>query len=580
MAPDRGDGPDVKGELGVTVGFVLLAHTALARSGQVARHLATAGAPVVIHIDKRTSQDEFHALVDQVSDLTNVHFAPRIACDWGAWSLVDATRVAARQLLMLFPDIGHVALISGSCLPIKPVEDLCAHLQAHPDTDFIESVTIEEVPWAKDGLGVERFTLSFPFAWKRQKRLFDLWVGLQRRLEIRRPIPSELRPHMGSQWWCLTRQTLNAILDDPDRERVDAYFKNVWIPDESYFATLARRHSKKIESRSLTLSKFDFRGNPHVFYDDHLNLLRQSSAFFARKVWPGARRLYGAFLGTDLRQSAPQSAPPASQIDRLFSDAIVRRTRGRPGLLMAGRFPRKGFENELTASPYAVFHGVGDVYQNFPAWSESVLGLRTHGHLFGPDRAEFAEAGDGYVGGLSDNATLRDYNPHAFLTNLIWNTRGEHQAFLYSPRDNVEICDVLARDPNAYVFAISGAWAIPLLAKGHLAQDIRKEAATLQEREAALLARLKERQSRSRLRVWTLAEVLENPYGPLKTMLDDLSMTGARTLSSFPELAPLEGLEEFLQALRNIGMNPYTAGDFFERRATTAPVLPDKLKSH
>ncbi len=578
MAPDRGYGTDVKGKLGVSVGFILLAHTALDRAGQVARHLASDGAPIVIHIDKRTPSVEFHALVEQVSDLTNVQFVERLACDWGTWSLVEATRRSAERLLSLSSDVGHVALVSGSCLPIKPMGKLRAHLEAHPDTDFIESVTIEEVPWAKDGLGIERFTLSFPFAWKRQKRLFDAWVHIQRKLGTLRPIPTGLQPHMGSQWWCLTRKTLTAILNDPDRETLDAYFKRVWIPDESYFATLARRHSHNIESRSLTLSKFDFRGNPHVFYDDHLSLLKQSSAYFARKVWPGARKLYGAFLGTELRPGSTHPKPPAHQIDRLFSEAVTRRTRGRPGLLMAGRFPRDGFENDLTASSYAVFHGVGDVYQNFPAWSDKVLGLRTHGYLFASDRVEFAEGNNGYVGGLSDSAVLRDYNPKAFLTNLIWNTRGEHQAFLHSPRDNIEICEFLARDPNAYVFAISGSWAIPLLATGRPAEELRSQAARLQARETAHLARLNERRSRARLRIWTLAEVLENPSGPLKTMLDDLSMTGARTLTEVPDMWPMDGLQEFLQSLRNIGMNPHTAGDFFEPRVAPEWQRPRKTE--
>ena len=47
---------------------------------------------------------------------------------------------------------------------------------------------------------------------------------------------------MGSQWWCLTRATLRAILRDPDRPALARYFRGVWIPDESYFQTLARRH--------------------------------------------------------------------------------------------------------------------------------------------------------------------------------------------------------------------------------------------------------------------------------------------------------------------------------------------------
>ena len=51
-------------------------------------------------------------------------------------------------------------------------------------------------------------------------------------------MPEGLVPHMGSQWWCLTRQTLSAILQDPERAKYDSYFRKVWIPDESYFQTL------------------------------------------------------------------------------------------------------------------------------------------------------------------------------------------------------------------------------------------------------------------------------------------------------------------------------------------------------
>ena len=47
-------GPDVKGELGMTLGFVMLCHTALDRAAQVARNWASSDCPVVIHVDKRT----------------------------------------------------------------------------------------------------------------------------------------------------------------------------------------------------------------------------------------------------------------------------------------------------------------------------------------------------------------------------------------------------------------------------------------------------------------------------------------------------------------------------------------------
>ena len=555
----------------MSVGFIMLAHTALDRAGEVALHLASNGATVVIHVDKRTPDGDFHRLVGQVAGARSIHFADRTRCDWGTWSLVEATRSAAKLLLSLDPNARHIALVSGACLPIQPFTALQDYLDANPDTDFIESVTIDEVPWAKDGLGAERFAYTFPFAWKRQKRLFDIWVAFQRRINRRRPLPEGLTPHMGSQWWCLTRKTLLAVLNDPDRDRFDAFFRGVWIPDESYFATLARRHARKIVSRSLTLSKFDFRGNPHVFYDDHLSLLRQSPGFFARKVWPGARKLYGAFLGQPQIASDRQSPSSEVHIDRVFTEAVARRTQGRAGLTSAGRFLHPWLDVSPTADRYVVFYGFGDAYSNFTKWSEDTLGLRTHGHLFAPERAEFAGGLEGYIGGLSDHSCLRDYNPEAFLSNLVWNTRGEKQAFLLGPRDNLEIIDFIARDANATVFAISGAWSVPLLATERPAEELRGMAARLQAREAEALARLSERRSRSRFRKWTLADALNNPSSALKTILDDVSSKEARTLKLEPDMKPMQGLAEFLQELRNIGMNPHTAGEISDHRILDKP---------
>ncbi len=148
-----------------------------------------------------------------------------------------------------------------------------------------------------------------------------------------RRVPEGIVPHIGSQWWCLTRQTLSAILEDPDRAVYDRYFKRVWIPDESYFQTLVRLYSQSVESRSLTLSKFDYQGKPHIFYDDHLQLLRRSDCFVARKIWPHANRLYDNFLNEE--NPLKGAEPNPGKIDRIFSKAVERRTRGRAGLFHA-----------------------------------------------------------------------------------------------------------------------------------------------------------------------------------------------------------------------------------------------------
>ena len=544
-----------------SVGIVMLVHTALHRAEQVARHWRAAGCPVVIHVDQKVARRTFERFRAALAEDSGILFSPRHRCEWGTWGIVAATQAAAGLMLERFGEVRHVYLASGSCLPLRPVPELIDYLAARPRTDFIESATTADVPWTVGGLDVERFTLRFPFSWKRQRRLFDAYVDFQRRIGYTRRIPAGLVPHMGSQWWCLTRQTLSAILEDPKRKTYERYFRRVWIPDESYFQTLARTYSTSIESRSLTLSKFDFQGKPHIFYDDHLQLLRRSDCFVARKIWPRADRLYKAFL-TDSAGAMKRTEPNPGKIDRIFAKAVERRTRGRPGLYMQSRFPNPGWENGLTATPYSVFQGFAELFEDFEAWLARTTGARVHGHLFAPDRVEYAGGQEVINGALSDSAAQRDYEPTAFLTNLIWNTRGERQCFQFGPRDNQKINWTIARDPNAQVSVITGAWAVPLFRSNRNFAELRKEAAKLQRIENKQLDVLRAAQAKARIRIWNMAEFVEAPMEPLQTILGELGSAAPRHLNEAPKMVDLAGFGQFLQNLKNQGMHPYLMGDF------------------
>ncbi|MCU0900859.1 MAG: glycosyl transferase, partial [Cypionkella sp.] len=342
---------------------------------------------------------------------------------------------------------------------------------------------------------------------------------------------------------------------------IDRYFQKVWIPDESYFQTLVRQVSSTVESRSLTLSKFDFQGKPHIFYDDHLQLLRRSDCFVARKIWPDAVKLYAAFLSDDRsRQAAAEPNP--GKIDRLFAKAVERRTKGRPGLYMQSRFPKENFENGRTAGPYSVFCGFADVFENFEIWLSKASGTRVHGHLFAPDRAHFAGGETVYNGALSDSAAVRDYNPKSFLTSLIWNTRGERQCFQFGPADTQDLNWFMSLDGNAQISVISGAWAVPLFHSNQNFGDIRREAARLQKIEQEFLNILRSPYAKARVRIWSLADFVENPMEPLQTIIDEIGPRQGRRLTEAPRMADLVGFGQFLQNLRNQGMQPVLMGDF------------------
>ena len=350
-------------------------------------------------------------------------------------------------------------------------------------------------------------------------------------------------------------------MDDPDRAAFDRYFSKVWIPDESYFQTLARLYSSELESRSLTLSKFDFQGRPHVFYDDHLQLLRRSDCFVARKIWPDAERLYANFLSPD-QLSAGDCEPNPGKIDKIFARAVDRRVNGRAGLYMQSRFPLKGFENGMTSAPYSVFQGFADVFEDFEQWLQNSIGGRVHGHLFDPDRVEFGGRQKEFAGSLSDSAKLRDHNARGFLTNLIWATRGERQSFQYGPADNQDISWLMATDQNAQISVISGAWAIGLFNQNRNFSDIRQEAARLQRIEVEYLKILNSFYTKARVRIWTLAEFVDAPMEPLQIVIDEIGPRNSQRLTEAPSMVNLDGFGQFLQNLKNQGMHPQLMGDF------------------
>ena len=257
-----------------------------------------------------------------------------------------------------------------------------------------------------------------------------------------------------------------------------------------------------------------------------------------------------------------RTEPNPGKIDRIFAKAVERRTRGRPGLYMQSRFPGQGSENGITSSPYSVFQGFTELFEDFETWLARTTGARVHGHIFAPEGAEFSQGQSLISGCLNGNPKARDYNPESFLTSLIWNTRGERQCFQFGPRDNQAVNWLLARDTNAQVSVISGAWAVPLFKSNRSFAELRQQAARLQQIEAEQLKILRSQWTKARVRIWSMAEFAEAPMEPLQTILGEIGAVTARHLSEAPNMTDLDGFGQFLQNLKNQGMHPYLMGDF------------------
>jgi hypothetical protein len=92
--------------------------------------------------------------------------------------------------------------------------------------------------------------------------------------------------------------------------------------------------------------------------------------------------------------------------------------------------------------------------------------------------------------------------------------------------------------------------------------EIRTEAARLQKVESDFLAILRAPNVKARVRIWNLAEFIESPMEPLQTLVDEISPRSLRRLTEVPRMVDLTGFGQFLQNLRNQGMQPVLMGDF------------------
>ena len=536
------------------LGFIVLTHQDLHRTTQLVRFLVKNGCPVSLHIDQTAEKSKVDILTSSLNHLEGVVFPKREKCGWGQFSIVKATLNSAEALLKTHPDVTNVCLISGSCLPVRPLGQLKAFLDRHKGTDFIESFSLDDKKWVQDGLNKERFTLFFPVSWRKNRYIFDRFVDWQRSFKVKRKIPENIIPHMGSQWWCLTTKTLRKILEDPNRKSNDQYFSKTWIPDESYFQSLAQNHSENIKPLSLTFFSFDAEGKPFLFYDDHLDDLPKLNAFFVRKVWPGSVKLYRELL-SDSRKNYPLSKTDEDIFKAEFAKANKQCISGGEGRFLQGRYPHDFADHSgVSERDFGVLTGYSFLFKDFPGWSYDGKDLNVFGNIFARRKFTFRKKISLKNGNLTTNTKLRDINPRGFLCNFIWSERANKPlAFQFDVTDMQKIAPILAADKHAHIIVIKESWLLKISRSQMKLKGKIMYAQRLQARELEFL-KLLEKKKAGNYTVFSLSDALNTPGIILQAALKVLDpQTGYKPID-VPELADISKLDTVVRKLNKNGV--------------------------
>ncbi|MEM9063638.1 MAG: DUF5928 domain-containing protein [Pseudomonadota bacterium] len=279
------------------IAFLLLAHKDPDWVIEQAKTLTAHGDCVAIHYDARAKESDFSRIRSALSSNPNVALARRVKSGWGEYSLVQATLNIISAARARFKGVTHYFLISGDCFPTKSRGYFDRMLE--DDRDIIETHDFFESEWIRTGLREDRLVYRHWFNERKYKRLFYASLDIQRYLRWRKSLPEGIQIRIGSQWWVLRAQTMNAVLGLlRERRDLKRFFKTTWIPDETFFQTLVAHvtPADQIRREPPTHLLFSDYGLPVVFHGDHEDLLRANDKPMARKISPHADGLRNRLL--------------------------------------------------------------------------------------------------------------------------------------------------------------------------------------------------------------------------------------------------------------------------------------------
>ena len=123
------------------IAFLILAHSDPHMLGRLCRALGTDD-DIFIHVDRKTPNCVFTVPLAPNARIIQ----PRITVHWADVSVVHATLLLIERALASQDDYQRLVLLSGSCYPIKPVEQLRRYFVQQPTENEIKFANLLEGP--------------------------------------------------------------------------------------------------------------------------------------------------------------------------------------------------------------------------------------------------------------------------------------------------------------------------------------------------------------------------------------------------------------------------------------------------
>lgn len=268
------------------IAYFILAHN---KTDQLIRLIDRLNDPdncFIIHFDKNGSDTDFKKLLGYYKTYKNVCFTKRIRCFWGDFSLVKATLECIKTITRLNINYDYAVLLSGHDYPLVHKETIKRFFELNYGKQFIQFFRPKDIWKSEDRIIYYHFNKYNIRESSIKNSIISKFQLLLKKLNIKRKLPLFADFYGGGQWWCLSRECIEYILEFTfNNKKVVSFFKFVHIPDELFFQTiiLNSQFKNQVVNNNLRYIDWSTIPAPKILGQEDLVAMTSSNKLFGRK---------------------------------------------------------------------------------------------------------------------------------------------------------------------------------------------------------------------------------------------------------------------------------------------------------
>jgi hypothetical protein len=279
------------------IAYIISAYKLPQQLVRLVQRLDAPGASFFIHVDRKTSWNQYMEMTEPLKQRFNVYFLPRHRCDWGGFGHVEASLKGLWGLKDKGIEFDYAILLTGQDYPIKSNAQIHEHLAKGGGRSYLEYFPLPHPEWPGNG-GLDRlkhwhfypfgrhieYPVKSPWQFHRLNRMWDRLVAV---IPADRSLPNGVNPFGGSSYWCLSRECvdyINRFLFG--NKRYVRYFKHTWVSDELFFQTILLNsglENRLVNDNLWYIQWTQGQPSPDVLSAHHFEALARSGKLFARK---------------------------------------------------------------------------------------------------------------------------------------------------------------------------------------------------------------------------------------------------------------------------------------------------------